>query len=94
MKILHLLDHSLPVHTGYTFRTRAILRQQQAMGWETLQVTGSKHPQPGPDPELADGLAFHRTPVSSPLLARLPAFGQYDVVRGLTRRVDALVRAQ
>ena len=28
MRILHVLDHSLPVHSGYTFRTRAILKAQ------------------------------------------------------------------
>ena len=27
-RILHVLDHSLPMHSGYTFRTRAILRAQ------------------------------------------------------------------
>ena len=31
-RILHVLDHSLPLHSGYTFRTRAILKAQAAMG--------------------------------------------------------------
>lgn len=92
MKILHVLDHSLPVHTGYTFRTRAILRHQHALGWETVQVTGSKHPEPGPNPELVDGLIFHRTPIVSRLFAGLPVLQQYEVVLGLTRQVEALVR--
>ena len=35
MRILHVLDHSLPLHSGYTFRTLAILREQRALGWET-----------------------------------------------------------
>ena len=29
---------------GYTFRTRNILKQQHARGWQTVHVTGSKHP--------------------------------------------------
>ena len=33
MRILHVLDHSIPLHSGYTFRTRSILREQQALGW-------------------------------------------------------------
>ena len=33
MKILHVLDHSIPLQSGYTFRTRAILRQQAAAKW-------------------------------------------------------------
>jgi asparagine synthase (glutamine-hydrolysing) len=27
MRILHVLDHSIPLHSGYTFRTLAILRE-------------------------------------------------------------------
>ena len=42
MRILHILDHSLPLHSGYTFRTVAILAQQRALGWETLHLTGAK----------------------------------------------------
>jgi hypothetical protein len=34
MRVLHILDHSIPLHSGYTFRTRAILEQQCAMGWD------------------------------------------------------------
>ena len=34
MRILHVLDHGLPLHSGYTFRTRAILKAQMARGWE------------------------------------------------------------
>ena len=33
-RVLHVLDHSLPLHSGYTFRTRAILKAQQAAGLE------------------------------------------------------------
>jgi len=43
MKILHILDHSIPLHSGYTFRTRSILEQQRAVGWETAHLTSSKH---------------------------------------------------
>ena len=39
MRILHVLDHSIPLQSGYTFRTLAILREQRALGWQTLQLT-------------------------------------------------------
>ncbi len=91
MKILHILDHSLPVHTGYTFRTRSILLEQKKLGWTTLQVTGSKHASDGPDPEEVDDLIFHRCAPSSSLLSRLPVWNQYEVVRGLARRLDPLI---
>ena len=39
-RILHVLDHSLPLHSGYTFRTRAILKSQIGAGWEVRGLTG------------------------------------------------------
>ncbi|MBB3983364.1 PEP-CTERM/exosortase A-associated glycosyltransferase [Sphingobium fontiphilum] len=61
-RILHVLDHSLPLHSGYTFRTRAILRAQVAQGWDVRGITGHRHAAGGPLTEEVDGLIFHRTP--------------------------------
>ncbi|GAA0267127.1 hypothetical protein GCM10009127_03450 [Alteraurantiacibacter aestuarii] len=60
-RILHILDHSLPMHSGYTFRTRAIMRAQLAQGLEVRGITGLRHTADGPDVEAAEGLTFHRT---------------------------------
>ena len=59
-RVLHVLDHSLPLHSGYTFRTRAIMHAQAAMGWEVRGITGLRHYAEGPDTEQAEGLTFHR----------------------------------
>ncbi|MDI1296100.1 MAG: glycosyltransferase, exosortase A system-associated, partial [bacterium] len=61
-RILHVLDHSLPMHSGYTFRTRAILRAQMARGWDVRGITGHRHSADGPMEAVVDGLHFHRTP--------------------------------
>jgi glycogen(starch) synthase len=65
-RILHVLDHSLPLHSGYTFRTRAILKAQQAAGLDVRAITGLRHTGAnqiaGPSVEEIDGLTFHRTP--------------------------------
>jgi glycogen synthase len=60
-RVLHVLDHSLPLHSGYTFRTRAILHAQIGMGLEVRGITGLRHLAAGPDMEQAEGLTFHRT---------------------------------
>ena len=62
MRILHVLDHSVPLHSGYTFRTLAILREQQRLGWETLHLTTPKQGPGDVREERVDGLTFHRTP--------------------------------
>jgi PEP-CTERM/exosortase A-associated glycosyltransferase len=43
MKVLHILDHSLPVHSGYTFRSHSLFKAQRAMGYEPIIVTSPKH---------------------------------------------------
>jgi PEP-CTERM/exosortase A-associated glycosyltransferase len=64
-RILHVLDHSLPLHSGYTFRTRAILKAQESHGLEVRGITGQRHnleaAWDSPE-EVADGLIFRRTP--------------------------------
>lgn len=71
MRILHILDHSMPMHSGYSFRTRAILKAQIARGWEVAGVTGARHTEIGPPVETIDGLTFFRTdhagPTTSPM---------------------------
>ncbi len=62
LRILHLLDHSLPLHSGYTFRTLAILREQRARGWNTLHMTTPKQGPCTTEEETVDGWQFHRTP--------------------------------
>jgi PEP-CTERM/exosortase A-associated glycosyltransferase len=61
-RVLHVLDHSLPLHSGYTFRTRAIMKAQSAQGLEVRGITGFRHAADGPLAEEADRLLFHRTP--------------------------------
>jgi glycogen synthase len=62
MRILHVLDHSIPLHSGYTFRTLAILREQRQRGWETVQLTTPKQGAGAVREETVDGLKLYRTP--------------------------------
>ena len=66
MRILHVLDHSLPLHSGYTFRTRAIVTAQKARGMDVACLTGVRHKRGGPDPETIEGIDFYRTPSPAP----------------------------
>jgi len=86
-RILHVLDHSLPAHSGYTFRTRALMKAQAAKGWAVAGVTGVRHPDPGPDGEMVDGLTFYRTPPIAP--ARAP-IREWREIGALAKRVEAL----
>ncbi|HYW75869.1 MAG TPA: TIGR04063 family PEP-CTERM/XrtA system glycosyltransferase [Gammaproteobacteria bacterium] len=89
MRILHILDHSVPLHSGYTFRTLAILREQRALGWETHHLTGPKQGARLTE-EDAEGLHFHRTPATNGMLSRLPIAAHWQVVRALAKRLEPL----
>ncbi|MEQ9462274.1 MAG: glycosyltransferase, exosortase A system-associated [Haliea sp.] len=88
MRILHILDHSIPLHSGYTFRSANILRQQRALGWHTAHVTGLKQGASERPEETVDGLHFYRTNPSGNPLFRLPGLDQWEVVRTLARRIE------
>lgn len=88
-RILHVLDHSLPMHSGYTFRTRAILKAQQAAGLDVRGITGQRHVAPGPATETADGLVFHRTPGSAEGPAGLR---EWREIAALARSIEALAQ--
>ncbi|MBU6208232.1 MAG: glycosyltransferase, exosortase A system-associated, partial [Alphaproteobacteria bacterium] len=88
MRILHILDHSLPMHSGYTFRTRAIMKAQQAIGWDVSGVTGVRHAAKGPDVEISDGLTFYRT---QPLTPLPPPIGEWREIRVLAGRISDIV---
>jgi PEP-CTERM/exosortase A-associated glycosyltransferase len=88
MRILHILDHSLPLHSGYTFRTRAILKAQMAQGWDVAGLTGARHTGGGTDGEAIDGITFFRTPETA---AGPPLVREWREVRALSRRLDRLV---
>lgn len=38
LHILHVLAHSVPLHSGYTFRSLFILREQSKPGWQASHL--------------------------------------------------------
>ena len=90
MRILHVLDHSIPLHSGYTFRTLSILKQQRALGWETAHVTSQKQGKYSTPQDDVDGWIFHRTSPVDSALAGLPILNQLSVISTLTKRLRAV----
>jgi PEP-CTERM/exosortase A-associated glycosyltransferase len=64
-KVMHVLDHSLPLHSGYAFRTHSLLRCQLNRGWEPLALTSPKQEkswqQHSDQCETIDGIRYYRT---------------------------------
>lgn len=95
IKVLHVLDHSLPLHSGYTFRTRSILSIQHQMGIQTALVTSCKHAENSQCTdkiEQIDGLRFYRTYPS--FLSKLPVINQLDVILTLINRLHTVINIE
>lgn len=91
-RILHVLDHSIPLHSGYTFRTAALLREQRALGWETFHLTSPKQGETSVPLEEVDGLRFYRTPLATGFLANLPIGKEVALMKQLETRQEEVAR--
>ena len=87
LRILHVLDHSIPLHSGYTFRTLSILREQRKLGWETFHLTTPKQLGCKVLEEDVEGWHFYRTPGAEGRLATLPLVGELALMRQVERRL-------
>src|SRR4029079_15744479 len=81
-----VLDHSLPLHSGYSFRTYAIVREQRRLGWETFHLTGPKQGYATPE-ETVEGLHFYRTPSQPGAFGRVQILRELNLMRATARRL-------
>ena len=92
LRVLHILDHSIPLHSGYTFRTLSLLREQRKLGWETFHLTSPKHSAESGPEQTVDGWHFYRTPAPPPGLP-LPGLGEWALMKQTEQRLMGLARA-
>lgn len=91
MRILHVLDHSLPYFSGYSFRSKYILRVQQQLGLSPFVVTSPKHEDFTREIETIDGVEHHRThwpPLSK--LQAVPMIRQMACATALAKEIKRL----
>lgn len=92
--ILHVLDHSIPLHSGYTFRTLSLLGAQRQMGWSTAHITSPKHEAglggkgAGVQDETVDGWQFYRTPMAD--IGGPPGVAEWRLMKALESRLQAV----
>ncbi len=91
MRILHLLDHSLPLQSGYSFRTIGILEAQRKRGWDTVQMTTPKQYRFDGALDRVDGWSFYRTPQPSAASQKLPLLRELAQMRATRRRLDKVI---
>lgn len=89
MKILHILDHSLPLHSGYTFRSQNLFRAQRKMGYEPVVLTSPKHEEDWSgewaEKEEINGFTYYRTGATRHLPG--PIASELWLMHVLSRRI-------
>ena len=91
VRILHILDHSIPLHSGYTFRTLSILREQRKLGWETCHLTTPRQGRSAAQEEEVDGWHFFRTASAPDWTARCVAVAEMWEMAKTARRIGEVV---
>jgi PEP-CTERM/exosortase A-associated glycosyltransferase len=96
LRILHVLDHGLPLQSGYTFRTLRILQAQRRRGWEPFAVTSPKHEESWRRPteriETVEGYRFYRS--GAVARTRVPIVGELRLIETMKRRIEDAIQAE
>ena len=95
MKILHVLDHSLPLFSGYSFRSQSILLGQRALGLSPVVLTSPKQGSKRDEVEEFDGIRYYRTK-SSPdrALGNLPFVREARLISRLAARIREVAETE
>lgn len=89
MRVLHVLDHSLPVGSGYSYRSRSIVLFQKRLGLDPVVLTSPKHGSARDEREVVDGIPHYRT---GPAGGRLPLVRELGLMARLAGRIRGVAR--
>lgn len=90
LRVVHVLDHSLPVVSGYSIRSHYTLRAQRAAGMQPLAITSPRHGI-GTGRTCIDGVEYVRTP--RPTRSAVSVLAAGGVMFRLARRLTGEVAA-
>ena len=64
LRVLHVLDHSWPVHTGYSIRSLHLIAAQYRLGLRPQALTGPLQMVDDPDAveTVVENISYRRTP--------------------------------
>ena len=96
MRILHVLDHSLPVQSGYAFRSHSILVAQRQSGLDSVALTSPKYYESWRGDVRSDeevgGVTYYRSPAT--LKSVFPLVSEIRLMAQLAKSINRLVREQ
>lgn len=93
MRVLHILDHSLPYFSGYSFRSDYIVRAQRRQGLDPVVLTSPKHEEFQTQKETIEDTDYYRIAWPGPA-GSLPLIKQAVCVMSLTSAIVRLASRQ
>jgi len=94
IRILHVLDHSWPVHTGYSIRSLHLIAAQKYIGLRPRALTGPLQlvDDPQATDTVVDSISYARTPYAGTFSewaigSRRPVLREIEVVHLIRRRI-------
>lgn len=95
ISILHVLDHFVPISSGYTFRSRYMLdSQRRILGVRPVVLTSPQHESDAADGQDWQGIPVYRTPVNARGLRAIPVFKEVLNMVRLKRRIMEVARRE
>jgi PEP-CTERM/exosortase A-associated glycosyltransferase len=95
MRVLHVLDISLPMLAGYTSRSRSIVQHQRALGIEPIVLTSERQHNPQRlEIEVIDGIRHHRTLPPTASTTSRPFLKEALEIRRFARRIAEVARSE
>ena len=91
MTVLHILDHSVPLFSGYSFRSRSIVESQRALGLRPIVLTSPKQGSPRDARETIEEVPYYRTGGTS---GRLPFLREWRQMVRMAAQIVAVARAE
>src|SRR5271165_2713477 len=99
--VLHVLDHSWPVLSGYSIRSRNLIASQHRLGQAIVVITGPLHQldDPAASDIMVDGVDYLRTPIAGALASpalrrRWPILREWATVQCLRDRILKFIDSQ
>ncbi len=90
MKVLHILDMSLPDLKGYAIRSRGIVEAQKKAGLDPVCLTSFRQTQYNGEKEVINGIVYHRCGKFEPRW-NIPFINQFSEIEALAEKIDGVI---
>ena len=95
MKVLHVLDTSIPDTAGYTTRGYYLVEHQRKLGVEPVVLTSERFKgEYGSGCQDHNGIKYYRTKKSTNWLRRIPFIAVKDEIKALHQRLGEVIKQE